>query len=66
MSKIFFITGSLSRCCGEVALKDALSDPIVQAVMAADDIDPQEFEAALTRIGRLRQRQSGDHRPQAE
>jgi hypothetical protein len=35
------------QCCGDVTLSDALSDPIVQAFMAADHVDPAELEADL-------------------
>jgi hypothetical protein len=44
----------MSRCSPELTLKDALSDSIVKAVMAADGIDPREFEANLRDIAKTR------------
>jgi hypothetical protein len=44
----------MSRCSPELTLKDALSDSIVKAVMAADGIDPREFEANLRDIAKRR------------
>ena len=46
----------MSRCSPELTLKDALSDSIVKAVMAADGIDPREFEANLRDIAKMRTR----------
>src|SRR5262245_35837457 len=34
----------------EPTLREALADPIVQAVMLADGVDPRELEAMLTRV----------------
>ncbi len=42
------------RCSHEMSLRDALSDSIVQAVMAADGIDIEEFEATLVSVARRR------------
>jgi hypothetical protein len=44
----------MSRCSPELTLKDALSDSIVKAVMAADRVDPREFEANLRDIAKMR------------
>lgn len=44
----------MSRCCGDLVLADALSDPVIQAVMAADNVDPGEVEALMQRILRRR------------
>jgi len=44
----------MSRCSPELTLKDALSDSIVKAVMAADGVDPREFEANLRDIAKTR------------
>jgi hypothetical protein len=44
----------MSRCYPELTLKDALSDSIVKAVMAADGVDPRELEAALRDIAKTR------------
>jgi hypothetical protein len=44
----------MSRCSPELTLKDALSDSIVQAVMAADGVDPREFEANLRDVAKTR------------
>ena len=36
------------NCCqGEPTLSDALSDPIVQAIMTADHVDPQVLASSL-------------------
>lgn len=36
------------NCCqGEPSLSDALSDPIVRAIMAADHVDPQVLASSL-------------------
>jgi len=45
---------SLSWCHREPTLGDILSEPIVEAVMQADGVDPQELKAMLTRIARNR------------
>ena len=34
----------------ELNLRDALSDPLVQVVMAADNVDPRELQAMLSGI----------------
>jgi hypothetical protein len=34
----------------ELTLKNALSDPLVRTVMAADGVDPQELSAMLREI----------------
>jgi len=38
----------------ELTLDDVLSDSIVQAVMAADGVDPHELEAKLREIAKTR------------
>jgi hypothetical protein len=61
-----------SRACtadwmGDPTIADILSDPIVQAVMAADGVDADALEAELRTMGRLivrmrrRRRQSESH-----
>ena len=40
------------QCHQELTLKDALSDSLIRAVMAADGVDPRELEATLTEIAR--------------
>ena len=40
------------QCYQEFSLKDALSDALIRTVMAADGVDPEELEAALTEIAR--------------
>lgn len=39
-------------CRDDITLSDALSDPIVQALMRADGVDPQELEAGLLAVAR--------------
>jgi hypothetical protein len=36
----------------EPTLEEMLSDPIVRALMDADDVDPHELEAMLKEVGR--------------
>lgn len=38
----------------EPMLAELLSDPIVVALMAADGVDPREFEAMVSRVGQCR------------
>lgn len=40
----------MSRCSREWSLQDALSDPLIQAVMEADGVDPDELAADLSEI----------------
>lgn len=35
----------------EITLGDALADPLVRAVMAADGVDPRKLEDSLRKIG---------------
>jgi hypothetical protein len=42
----------MSWCRYEPSLNEILTDPIVEAVMAADAVDPDELEAMLDRIAR--------------
>ena len=51
----------MSRCSPELTLKDALSDSIVKAVMAADRVDPREFEANLRHIAKTRAEPASEH-----
>jgi hypothetical protein len=39
-------------CFPPQTLSDALSDPLIRAVMAADRVDPRELEAGLRDIAR--------------
>jgi len=40
-------------CChDEPSLTDALSDPIVRAIMSADGVDPRMLEASLRKTAR--------------
>ena len=36
----------------ELTLSDLLADPMIRAVMAADQVDPAALEAALSRLSR--------------
>jgi hypothetical protein len=40
------------RCHRAATLTDTLSDPMIQAVMAADGVDPHELETALRTMAR--------------
>ena len=44
----------LARHChrGEASLEEIVSDPIVQAVMEADGVNPRELDAMLRRVAR--------------
>jgi hypothetical protein len=42
----------MSYCGRELTLRDALSDPVIRAVMEADRVDPDELEADLNEIAR--------------
>ena len=44
----------LARPChrGEASLEEIVSDPIVQAVMEADGVNPHELDAMLRRVAR--------------
>jgi hypothetical protein len=44
----------LARHChrGEASLEEIVSDPIVQAVMEADGVNPHELDAMLRRVAR--------------
>lgn len=37
-------------CHGEPTLDEILSDPVIEAVMAADGVDPNEIETLLHRV----------------
>jgi hypothetical protein len=48
---------AMTRCDCDLTLRDALSDPVVLALMDADGVDPGALEADLTEIARaIRQR----------
>ena len=56
----------IGRClgsCREPGISETLSDPIVRAVMEADGVNPQAFEAELRNMARklsvMRRRDSG-------
>jgi hypothetical protein len=40
----------MKQSCHELTLTNALSDPMVRTVMAADHVDPQEFAAMLAAV----------------
>jgi hypothetical protein len=42
----------MSRCQYEPTLEEILSDPIIAAVMEADDVDVQELDEMLAQIAR--------------
>jgi hypothetical protein len=44
----------MSCNCHEPTLEEILSDPTVRAMMAADAVDPHEFEAMLEAVARRR------------
>jgi hypothetical protein len=47
----------MPRCQFEPTLEDALADPVVQAVMAADGVDPAALADCLGKIAeRIRRR----------
>jgi hypothetical protein len=53
------IKNATKNSCPGLTLSEALSDPLVRAVMRADKIDPPHYEAFLRRTaGALAQRDS--------
>jgi len=40
------------RPCGEPSLADALADPLIQALMLADAVDPAELRALMRETAR--------------
>ena len=55
---------TMSPCFPESNLSEALSDPLIRAVMAADGVDPRELETGLRDIARqLDSRRRGAGRP---
>ena len=44
----------VSGACREPTLEEILSDTIVQAVMRADAVEPEELRALLGKIARMR------------
>src|SRR5262249_42020479 len=50
---------------GELTLEEMLSDPIIRAVMEADEIDPQELAATLRQTGRMLARRTRPGGPQS-
>ena len=49
----------MDRCRYEPTLADALSDPLVRAVMQADRVNARELEASLSALGqKLRERRA--------
>ena len=42
----------MTPCFPESNLGEALSDPLIRAVMAADGVDPRELESGLRDIAR--------------
>jgi hypothetical protein len=50
---------AMNRRCHELTLMDALSDPLVQVLMAADQVDTRELEATLNQVAGTLRRESG-------
>jgi hypothetical protein len=49
----------MGQACQELTLRNALSDPLIRTVMAADNVDPAELESMLRRIAK----EVATHRP---
>jgi len=49
----------MNRPCRELTLMDALADPLVQVLMAADDVDAHALEATLNEVAGTLRQQSG-------
>ncbi len=48
------------NCChDEPRLSDALSDPLIRTIMAADGVDPQRLEASLRETAAKFSRETG-------
>jgi len=56
---------AMNRSCRELTLTEALSDPLVRTVMAADGVDPRELEATMNRIAGVVARNSPHLRERA-
>jgi hypothetical protein len=55
---------TMTPCFPESSLSEALSDPLIRAVMAADRVDPRELESGLRDIARqLDSRRRGARHP---
>lgn len=52
----------MTRCNWEPTLEEILSDPIVEAVMLADDVDPDELDAMFDEIAHRLKAADGDTR----
>jgi len=50
------------RCHREPTLEDTLSDPMIQAVMAADGVDANELEKCLKGLARTIERRASPAR----
>ena len=47
----------MTACRKELTLREALADPLVRALMKADQVNPGRLEACLSAVGeRLRER----------
>jgi hypothetical protein len=42
----------MSKGCQEMSLSEALSDPLIRTVMAADQVDPDELAVELAETAR--------------
>jgi hypothetical protein len=42
----------MTKGCEEMSLTEALSDPLIRTVMAADQVDPDELAAELAETAR--------------
>ncbi len=51
---------------GEPSLTDALSDPLIRVMMAADRVDPVELEADLRELGQTLRRRDASPAQVAE
>ena len=51
---IVILINDVSGACREPTLEEILSDSIVQAVMRADAVEPEELRALLGKVARMR------------
>ena len=56
--------GTMNTQCTEPKLSDTLSDPVIQAMMTADGIEFQEFEAFLQEMAQKMRHHKSPMAPQ--
>jgi len=55
----------MKTCFYDLTLREALNDPLIRTVMAADRVDPQRLEVLLQGMASMLARRSSNARPKA-